>query len=494
MGLRLPSRSVVQRGALVAGPAAGGLTFVLLSTAELGPVGQASAALAVWMAIWWLSEAIPIAATALLPVAVLPLAGRGVAEAASPYAHRFIFLFFGGFVVALSMERWGLHRRIALGTLQLVGTRPRRIVGGFMGITALLSMWISNTATAVMMLPIARSVVDLAVERAATESGHDPSHGHHFSLCLLLGVAYGASIGGVGTIVGTPPNLFVVSYIRESLGHEVSFVRWLGVGLPVVIVMLPLTWWMLTRWIYPVGGRELAGGRQLLREQLVELGAMTRGEVVTLVVFSLMALGWMTRPLLTDLAVGGVRPLAGLGDTSIALLAALALFVIPAGKGEPTMNWETARRIPWGILLLFGGGLSLAAGLDDTGVTELVGQSVQALEGVPDWLMLLAVAALVVFLTEITSNTATTTALVPILAGVAAGVGMDPLSLVVPAALAASCAFMMPVATPPNAVVFGSGRVTIPEMARAGVRLNLLSIALVAVIGHLIARPLLGGP
>ncbi len=489
-----------QRFGLVAGPLLALLAYLALpqvysgSAGEavvFGHAGRATAAVAVWMAIWWLSEAIEVYATALLPLLLLPVLGvASMREAAAPYAHQLIFLFLGGFLLALAMQRWGLHRRVALTALRVVGDRPSTIVAGFMAVTALLSMWVSNTATAIMMLPVARSVIDL-VERQAGPGARRESAA--FGLALLLSIAYAASIGGIATPIGTPPNLFLLSYLKEHLGREVSFVRWMGVGLPLVAVFLPLTWLLLTRVLHPVSPRRVEGCADLVRSAVADLGPMSRPERITLAVFLLAAASWITRPLLNELSILGVRPLVGLTDTGIAMLAALALFVAPSGDAQRgfVLDWETAVKLPWGILILFGGGLSLAAAIHANGVGELLGAQVAALAGMPSVVLVVGVVALVIFLTELTSNTATTATLVPLLASLAPGLGVDPLLLAVPAAIAASCAFMLPVATPPNAIVFGSGLVTIPEMSRAGFWINLIGIALITALAYAVVMPLL---
>ncbi len=462
----------------------------------LGQAAAATAAVATLMASWWLSEAIPIPATALLPIALLPiLGGASIKQATAPYGHYLIFLFLGGFILSLAMERWGLHRRIALKTLSLVGTRPDRMVGGFMLTTAGLSMWVSNTATTIMMLPIALSVIELVTDPdQAGGAQPDAVELKHFSLALLLGVAYAASIGGMGSLIGTPPNLFLASFVKETYGVEIGFVQWLAIGVPLVLLFLPCAWWLLTRLLFPLGQLRLEGGDELVRREYERLGPISRAEKMTLAIFVLAGLGWVTRPLLTQLSIGGMQPLAGLSDAGIAVLAALALFVLPvdARRGVFVMDWDSARKLPWGILLLFGGGLSLAGALEHNGVGAFLGQQVTGLSGVHPGVLMMLVYLLVIAITELTSNTATTATLVPILAAVALALDVHPYLLIITATLAASCAFMMPVATPPNAIVFSSGRITIPQMCAAGIVLNLAGALLIPALVYWLALPMLG--
>ena len=527
----LKLKTTVQWIGLIAGPLLALLLYSQLPHAYTNSVGEtiefsnasrATMALAAWMAIWWMTEAVELYATALLPLVALPIAGASpVREAAAPYAHELIFLFMGGFLIALAMQRWGLHRRLALKALRAAGDHPAGIVACFMGVTAFFSMWVSNTATAVMMLPIALSIIGLVeqVEPGSVgggagngDRGNDGAEGcgtvnsgagntdtgtktrPHFALCLLLGIAYAASIGGIGTIIGTPPNLFLASFIQSSLGEEISFVRWMGVGLPLVAVFLPLTWLMLTRVLYPVRGERIEGSREVTEKAYRELGAMSRGERVVLVVFLLAALSWITRPLLVQVQIGDLNPLAGLSDPVIAMVAALALFVVPVDVKRRVfvMNWDTAVKLPWGILLLFGGGLSLAAAIRANGVGEYIGHQLAFLSGIPTLLLVMAVIVLVIFLTELTSNTATTATFIPILAALSPVFDLHPYMLIVPAAIAASCAFMLPVATPPNAIVFGSGHVTIQQMIRAGFWLNLLGVVLITVLAYTMMMWMLG--
>jgi len=464
--------------AIIAGPVLAALVFLVLPgdfvdsggvRAELTVAARGTLGLAAWMALWWLTEAIPVSATALLPIALFPLFGlNALGDVAASYAHPLIFLFFGGFLLSIAIEKWALHTWIAYRVLAFAAGNARRLVGGFMVVTAFASMWLSNTATTVMMLPIALSAVG-EVERAA------PDQAARFSLCLLLGIAYSASIGGMGTLIGSPPNLFVASFLSERFDYVVDFRTWMLLALPVVAVFLPLVWLLLTRVLVPIPTRlplTAAGPRTPWR-------ALPRGARRVALVFACAVVAWMSRTGLNALEIAGMKPFGALSDTGIAMLAGLALFVLPDGSGERLMNWRDAERLPIGTLLLFGGGLALAGTISATAADQFIGAQLAALHGVPAWCVMLVVIAGVVFLTELTSNIATTTTLAPILAAAAIGSGFDVVGIVVVTALAASAAFMLPVATPPNAIVFGSGRIAVPEMARAGLLVNLLAIALV---------------
>ena len=504
----------VRRGAarwpgLIGGPVAASVFLLLLPTSytvadgavvDFSFAGRMTLAVMAWMAIWWLTEAIDIAATALLPLVLFPLTGiADMGTAAGPYANPLIFLFMGGFLLALAMQRCGLAERLALQILRLAGSRATSVIGGFMLASALLSMFVSNTATTAIMLPIALSVVALAESRAPGQGGAEADERTNFGPSLLLGIAYAASLGGLATIIGTPPNAFLVSFIRDSVDEayrmEISFARWLSVGLPLTAVFLPAVWFLLTRLLYPVGNVQIEGGPDYARERLFALGRPSRGERIVLSVFLLTAGTWILRPLIQglELSFGGAvrRPFAGLTDAGIAMGGALLLFVLPVDfrRHRFALDWSMAARLPWGILVLFGGGLSLAAAVSRTGVADFIGNLVGGLPRLPSVVLVLIVAALVIFLTELTSNTATTATLLPILAALAPGLGVHPNLLIFPAALAASCAFMMPVATPPNAIVFSSGRITIPQMCRAGIWLNLIGIVLVTLITMLIVKP-----
>ncbi len=491
---------------LLLGPLAAAVVFMLLPEHYIDGDGQAvvlsgaarsAAATAVWMAVWWITEAISVYATALIPLAVFPLAGAAtIGETASAYGHEVIYLFLGGFVLALALERCGLHRRFALTALKAVGTRPTRIIGAFMAIAAFVSMWVTNTATTIMLLPVALSITTL-LDDSVDGVGEDADSGvprRNFPVCLLLAIAYAATIGGIGTIIGTAPNVFVVSYIRTQMDVEISFAHWMLFAVPLVIVFLPVAWWLLSRVVFRVSNHPIDGVEALLERMHADLGPMSRAEKLTLAIFLLTAATWVTRPLLGQIAIGDVVPLAGLTDSGIAIIAALTLFVTPVSLAEREflMDWSTAVKLPWGLLILFGGGLSLAATLDQSGFSAFLGSQAAVLSALPTMLIVILVSAAMIFLTEMTSNTATTATLVPILYAVAVGLGFDPLLLIIPAGIAASCAFMLPVATPPNAVVFGSGRVSIPQMSRAGFWLNLIAIVLIPLMAWAVIMPALG--
>lgn len=466
----------------------------------MGKQGGVVAAVGVFMAVLWVTEALPIAATALMPIVLFPLLTSGdisVKLATAPYANHIIYLFMGGFMIALAMERWGLHRRLALNIVLLVGTKPAALVAGFMIASALLSMWVSNTATVVMMLPIALSVIAL-VRREIEKTGEAIPTGaggqFNFAVCLLLGTAYASSIGGVGTLIGTPPNLLMASHLAQQ-GVEVSFARWMLVGVPFVIVFLPIAWVVLTRFAFPIKIREIPGGRELIRRELDAQGPMSRAEVAVLVVFVLTALLWIFQPLIKKISFGAAHPspFGGLEDSVIAVGAALVLFGLPIDwrRGVFLLTWEQAVKLPWGTLILFGGGLSLADAVKTSGVAAYIGYGVQAMGDVPTWVVVLAIITLLVFLTELTSNTATIATFLPILSAIALGLGVAPVLLIIPATISVSLAFMMPVATPPNAIIFGSGEITIGQMCKAGMWLNIIGIILVFVLTYLDVIPML---
>ena len=425
------------------------------------------------MAIWWMTEAIPISATALLPLALFPLLGiADIRATAAPYANPLIFLFLGGFLIAAGMERWNLHRRLALRIIAMMGPRPYAILAGFMIASAFLSMWVSNTATALMMLPIGLSVAELVRRTDSKEMAH-------FSIGLMLIIAYSCSIGGIATLVGTPPNAFFAGFMLETYGVSVGFVEWMQIGVPMALIALPLMYFVLTRVVYPIKIREIPGGAAFIRSELAAMGRMSRPEKMVMALFVTAAVLWMTRPLLAP-------TIPGLSDAGIAMGVGLLFFLLPVDvpKRVFLLEWNDAERLPWGLLILFGGGLSLAAAINNTGLATWLGAQAGLIEHWPIFLIILAIATTIIFLTELTSNIATVAAFLPIVASVGIGLGESPLVFAVPAVLAASCAFMLPVATPPNAIVYSSEYVTIPRMARAGIFLNILFIFLVTLIGY----------
>lgn len=467
------------------------------------PAGRATLAMMVWMAVWWMTEAVEIEVTSLLPIVAFPLAGiMPIGRTTANYGADVIFLFLGGFVLALAIQRWGLDRRIAFRTLHWVGPRPAAIVAGVMGATAFVSMWVSNTATAAMMVPIALSIVDLSLRRRTGKSlaehggiPPDDLDDRNLALSLLLGVAYAASIGGLGTIIGAPPNGIFVRFYEQTYGVEVSFATWMLVGIPTLLLFLPVAWWLNTQVLFPTRIRQIEGGRAWVAEEMRRLGPLSRGEKTTLAVFALAVCCWVSRPLLQDVALGGVRPFAGLSDPVIAVAAAMTLFIVPVdrARGVYAMDWATAVKLPWGVLILFGGGLALASATEANGAAQFIGSLAQGFAGWPMFVVVVTVIALMVFMSELTSNTAQVATMLPILAALAPVLGVPPALLLLPATIAASCAFMMPVGTPPNAIVFGTGLVRMPQMIRAGFWLNLAGIALITAITYLLIAPLLAG-
>jgi len=456
---------------LVIGISAFGILLLLPAPAGLPAAGWRTAAVAVLMAVWWVTEPIPIPATALLPLALFPVLGIGsIGDAATPFANPLIYLFLGGFLLAQAMQDVGLPKRIALESVRLFGTRPGSVIAGIMGASAFLSMWVSNTATALMMLPLGMSLIELLPGDGENQDRR------RFGTALMLGIAYSCSIGGMATLIGTPPNAFLAGFMLETYGVSIGFAQWMLLGVPLVLVGLPLTWLILTRIVFPVPRGEIPGGRSLIEERRAGLGPLRRAEKRVAVVLGLTALAWITRPLVQD-------SIPGLSDAGISIGAAIVLFLFPAGEpdGRRLLTWQQAEAIPWGVLVLVGGGLSLAAAIGSTGLGDWLGGRMESIASWPLLLLLATVVAFVILLTELTSNTATAATFLPVLGALALVIGQDPLILAVPAALAASGAFMLPVATPPNAIVYGSGAVQVSDMVRAGVWINLLFTVLITL-------------
>lgn len=435
------------------------------------------AGVGLWMAMWWSTEAIPVAATAFIPLVSFPLLQvMPVKAVAQSYAHPTIFLFLGAFLLALSVEKWALHRRIALNVLVRTGTDGRKLILGFMVAGALLSMWMTNTSTAMMLLPIATSVAAMVVERSSDVSDDDK---RAFQVALLLALAYATTIGGMSTIIGTPPNVLLAGFMEETYGIQIAFFDWMLIGLPLALVLLPLGWVVLTRVAFRVdvpASPEVADVIHSMRE---EMGAMTSPQRRVGLLFLTVVALWMARKWLNE-----VPGLEGLSDAGIVMAAALLLFVIPSGNGSPArlMQWDDVARLPWGVLILFGGGLALAAQVSGSGLAVWLGESLLPVAGLGTLVLVAAAAGLVVFLTELTSNLATAATFLPVVAAIAAQSGIEPLVLCVPVTLAASCAFMLPVATPPNAIVFSSGALTIPQMIRAGILMNIIAMMILTLL------------
>ena len=463
--------------------------YMLLAPAPDGLSNEAwsVAAMGSLMAIWWATEAIPIAITALLPLVFFPLLGiSSIQEAATPFANKVIYLFLGGFIVAFAMQRWNLHRRIALTILQYVGGNGRSLVGGFMLVSASLSMWVMNTSTTMMLLPIAISVITVihgTVEHLNEKQKQD------FQYALLLGIAYAATIGGMSTLVGTAPNAMLAAFMLETYDTDLSFSKWMLVGIPLSLVMAPLAWVALTRWTFKVDFATNDTGRLALKKMKDDLGSISTPEIRVGIIFLLLAIAWITRPILITLP-----GLSALDDSSIAMAGAISLFMIPSGdKTDPILlRWIHLEKLPWSILLLFGGGLSLAAAVSNSGLAAWLGSNLSLISDLPTTLLVMIIAVMIIFLTELTSNVATTATFLPVIGAIAIEMGINPIILAAPVTLAASCAFMLPVATPPNAIVFGSGLLNIPKMIRAGLVLNLIGIIVVSLVSLTLAPYFLG--
>ena len=469
-----------------------------------------TAAVAAVMAVWWMTEALPIPATALVPLILFPMLAEAIPgkDGADPtpvtfdsigasYGNNVIFLFMGGFFLALAMQRWNLHRRIALLVLKVMPNKPGAMIAGFMIATGFLSMWVSNTATAVMMLPIGMSVLSL-VNQVLNDPKHVPATGSvtldadgnpvesisdvlktNFGTALMLGIAYAASLGSLGTLIGTPPNAFLAGYMSDTYGETIGFGEWMMVGVPLSIVFLVICWFLLVKVFFKPEMKEIPGGQQLIQSELAKLGRMSTGEWLVLGVFLLAALSWIFIPLISDAI--GIDPF--ISDAGIAIAAGLILFLFPAGanRGVKLLDWKSAKELPWDVLLLFGGGLALSSMFSKSGLTKSIGELAAGMSGIPMILIIAILALAILFLTELTSNTATAATFVPVAAGIAMGMGVDPLLFCAPVALAATCAFMLPVATPPNAVAYGSGYVTIAQMVKGGFWLNMIGVVLITL-------------
>ncbi|MEM8968987.1 MAG: DASS family sodium-coupled anion symporter [Bacteroidota bacterium] len=462
---------------LLFGPILFLLIYFLVSINGLDASATKVLAVAGWMVLWWVTEAVPLPVTALLPLILFPVLGiLPTAEAAAPYASPIVFLFMGGFIIALAMEKRNLHRRIALNLIRLTGTHANGIILGFMLATAFLSMWISNTATTVMMLPIAVSVIDLLKDQQTenAQAGY-----RKFALGLMLCIAYSANIGGTTTIIGTPPNVVMVGYMQEFYDREIAFGRWLMVGIPVCVTLLACTYFMITRVLFRHRLKGLAGSGNIIAEKLRELGTMSKAEKSVAVIFTLTAFCWIFQT-----TINGWLGDKYLNNTIIAMGGGVLMFVTPISlkRQEYVLDWKSTERLPWGILLLFGGGLCLAKGMEMTGIVQLVGERLAGEGTLALPILILALTAFSLFITEIMSNVALIVIFAPVVLGIADTLGIEPMLLVAPVTIASSCAFMMPVSTPPNAIVFSSGHIRIADMVKAGFFLNILSIMVLLLI------------
>lgn len=455
---------------LILGPLLFVLTLIFFHPEGLSKEANAILASTIWIAVWWISEAVHISVTSLLPIVLFPLAGGlDLKTTTAAFGHKYVFLYVGGFTIALAIEKWNLHKRIALTIIKLIGTDVTKIILGFMLATAFMSMWISNTATSVMMLPIGMAIIAQLKDNPSTIANENAI----FGKALMLGIAYSASIGGISTLIGTPPNLVLAGVVEEIYGIEVTFQQWIKFGMPISVILLSICWVYLTRFAFTFKQKSFPGGAAEINRQVNALGQMSHEEKVVLGVFVVTAFLWVTRSYLQNF-------LPALDDTIIAIASAVALFILPASVGNgKIMTWPEAVKMPWGIILLFGGGMALAAGFQSSGLAEWIGGQLTSLKGLSVVILLFILITSVNFLTEITSNLATTAMLLPILAPMAMALNIHPYMLMVAATVAASCAFMLPVATPPNAVVFGSGYLRIPDMVKTGIWLNIISIFLI---------------
>lgn len=457
---------------------AGPIVFLILSNLPfemLSPKGDAVIAVTSWILIWWILEAVSISVTSLLPLLLFPIMDiLPMDEVGANYASPVVFLFFGGFIMALALEKVNLHRRIALNIIKLTGTSPNQFILGFMIATAVLSMWISNTATAVVMLPIALSVINLLVEDGDGFTKDE----RNFALSVILGIAFGANAGGMATIIGSPPNSIMVGFLENEYQIEISFLQWMSIGVPFSFLMLGICYWVLVKWLYPNHNIKFNASKDVIQSELEKLGPISGKERMVMILFGLTVFLWVFRTLINVLVPG-----LGLSDPMIAIFAAMALFCLPYNlrKGDFILQWKDTSKLAWGILILFGGGLAIAQGMSSTGIVDHVALAIGESQ-ISVFLMASLLIVLVLFLTEVMSNTALVALVAPMLAGIAIGLDQPMVHLLIPITLASSCAFMLPMATPPNAIVFASGYVTIPQMARAGILLNLLASLLLILV------------
>ncbi len=438
-------------------------------------------AVLILMAIWWATEALPVAVTALLPLALFPLLDvSSFQETADPYANKNIYLFLGGFILALGIESSGLHKRLALKMIIAIGTSGASLIGGFMLVAALVSMFVMNTSTTLMLLPIGLAVCGVI---GSTIPNITEKQQKYFDTALMLGIAYAATIGGMSTIIGTAPNLVFVTLMKQNYGIEIDFLDWMKLGVPVAFFMLISAWFLLTKFIFPTKFVSSLETKNELNKMLNDLGPLSKDEIKISLIFGAAVLAWMTSRVIRENFGVGIE------DAGVAIIVAIVLFMVPSSinKSQDLMQWDRTSKLPWGLLILFGGGLSLAAQVSTTGLGLWIGKGLEILSVVHPIILILAIATMIIFLTELTSNVATTSTFVPVIGALALAIGVVPVTLTIPVCLAASCAFMLPVATPPNAIVYGSGKFTIATMMKAGFFLNIIGILVVTIFSYFFA-------
>ncbi|KPH76468.1 SLC13 family permease [Oceanobacillus caeni] len=474
-----PAYKPAQKVGLILGPLLFLLTLLFFHPEGLSPEARSVLAVTLWVATWWITEPIPIPVSSLIPIILLPMTGALDGNTVvSSYGNDIIFLFLGGFFIATAMEKWNLHKRMALSIISIIGTSPQRIVLGFMVSTAFLSMWVSNTAATMMLIPMGLAIVQQA--SSSLEKGKYASDIPKFEKSVIFGIGYAATIGGLGTLIGTPPLSILAGTVGQMFDTEISFAGWMAVGVPLVILLIPLLWLYLTKVVYKINFRELPGGKEQIYKERKSLGKISYEEKAVAFVFAFAAFMWITRTFIWE----NIVEVPGISDGIIAMMATVLLFLIPAKReeGSKIMEWKDSKDIPWGILILFGGGLAIAAGFTSSGLSEWIGQQLAGLEGMNILLVIFISTLVILLLTEITSNTATATMIIPVVASLALALNLHPYALMVPCAMAANCSFMLPVGTPPNAIMYGTGKLTITEMVKNGFWLNNFTLVLVVLV------------
>ncbi|MED4475857.1 MULTISPECIES: SLC13 family permease [Bacillaceae] len=474
-----PAYKPAQKVGLILGPLLFLLTLLFFHPEGLSPEARSVLAVTLWVATWWITEPIPIPVSSLIPIILLPMTGALDGNTVvSSYGNDIIFLFLGGFFIATAMEKWNLHKRMALSIISIIGTSPQRIVLGFMVSTAFLSMWVSNTAATMMLIPMGLAIVQQA--SSSLEKGKYASDIPKFEKSVIFGIGYAATIGGLGTLIGTPPLSILAGTVGQMFDTEISFAGWMAVGVPLVILLIPLLWLYLTKVVYKINFRELPGGKEQIYKERKSLGKISYEEKAVAFVFAFAAFMWITRTFIWE----NIVEIPGISDGIIAMMATVLLFLIPAKReeGSKIMEWKDSKDIPWGILILFGGGLAIAAGFTSTGLSEWIGHQLAGLEGMNILLVIFISTLVILLLTEITSNTATATMIIPVVASLGLALNIHPYALMVPCAMAANCSFMLPVGTPPNAIMYGTGKLKITEMVKNGFWLNNFTLVLIVLV------------